>query len=82
MPDPMQKLCPHVRGCELFPKFGLKTALRVWKTYYCEAQFESCARYRLSGEGRPVPRTLLPNGRDLAPQIESWLEPAPRRSEG
>jgi hypothetical protein len=62
-------LCSHVPSCDLFPKFGIRSALRVWQTFYCEAEFEQCARYRLTAEGRPVPPTLLPNGKELDPRI-------------
>ncbi len=57
--------CSHVATCELFPKFGVRSALRVWQTFYCEGDFEKCARYRLAVQGKPVPPSLLPNGKDL-----------------
>jgi len=72
-PAAPKKSCSHVSSCELFPKFAMKAALKVWQTYYCEAQFESCARYKLALEGRPVPQTLLPNGKELAAQLIPWL---------
>jgi hypothetical protein len=67
------KRCSHVVGCELFPKFSTQGALRVWQTYYCEAQFESCARFKLAAAGRPVPQGLLPNGKMLDAQLIPWL---------
>jgi hypothetical protein len=60
-----KRSCSHVSTCELFPKFALKGALKVWQTFYCEGNFESCARYRMALTGRPVPSKLLPNGREL-----------------
>lgn len=60
-----RRLCSHVPSCELFPRFGLQGALKVWRTFYCEGNFESCARFRLASSGRPVPPNLLPNGRQL-----------------
>ena len=81
--DPLtgtKKACSHMRTCALFPKFGMKAALKVWQTYYCEGQFASCARYRLALEGRPVPDTLLPNGKELAPQLLPWLGLRPREA--
>ncbi len=57
--------CPHVTACPLFPQFAMKSSLRVWSTYYCEGQYETCARFKLSLGGRPCPDLLLPNGRTL-----------------
>ncbi|BDG01194.1 hypothetical protein [Anaeromyxobacter oryzae] len=65
MQAPVQRQCSHVSTCELFPKFGLRGSLRVWQVFYCLGNFEGCARYRLSCEGRAVPASLLPNGREL-----------------
>ncbi len=62
MPRPQ---CPHLASCELFPKFQKRASLRVWQTFYCEGNFEGCARYKLSLESRPVSPNLLPNGREL-----------------
>jgi hypothetical protein len=54
-----------VTSCELFPKFGLQGSLKVWQTFYCEGDYERCARYRLARiGGHPAPN-LLPNGKEL-----------------
>ncbi len=73
--------CSHAAGCELFPSFQLQGALRVWQIYYCEAQFESCARFKLSMAGHPVPRTLLPNGKELAKELVPLLQLKPQEEE-
>lgn len=65
MEAPKQRQCSHVSTCELFPKFGLRGSLRVWQVFYCLGSYEACARYRLSAEGRTVPPTMLPNGKEL-----------------
>ncbi len=57
--------CSHITSCELFPKFAVRGSLKVWVTFYCEASFEQCARYKLALANRPVPVNLLPNGREL-----------------
>lgn len=57
--------CSHVASCELFPKFKKRPSLGVWQTFYCHGRFTTCARYRLSLEGKPVPPSLLPNGKEL-----------------
>lgn len=61
--------CPHIRTCALFPKFTLTPVLNVWQTYYCRARFESCERFKLASQGRPVPLTLLPNGKEMAAEL-------------
>lgn len=64
-PRPPRPRCSHADSCELFPKFGLRGALKVWQTFYCEGKFEECARFQLSQAGRSPPPNLLPNGREL-----------------
>lgn len=56
--------CTHTSGCPLFPR--MNASLRGWRDAYCDStsEWRDCARYRLSLTGRPVPLTLLPNGRD------------------
>jgi hypothetical protein len=58
--------CSHLFSCPLFAVFTMNSALTVWKSNYCSADFARCARYRLSAEGKPVPQNLLPNGKSLA----------------
>lgn len=56
--------CPHSETCALYPK--LTTSLTVWKIAFCNSEkHTTCARYLLSQQGKPVPATLLPNGRNL-----------------
>lgn len=55
--------CPHAPGCPLFPY--LNASLGAWRVSYCDSAngWRGCARYILSGQGRPVPLALLPNGK-------------------
>ncbi len=39
--------------------------IRFWKERYCENGYQKCARFVRSNGGRPVPITLLPNGKEL-----------------
>jgi hypothetical protein len=57
--------CPHVFDCPLFAVFTMNSALTVWKTNYCSADYARCARFQLSGAGKSVPQNLLPNGKTL-----------------
>lgn len=59
--------CSHISGCELYPRFSLKGALRIWQERYCNhpTQHRTCARFVLSQQGQPVPATLLPNGETI-----------------
>ncbi len=61
--------CPILESCALFPKFSSTPVLNVWQTYYCRARFESCARFKLATQGRPVPPALLPNGKEMAAEL-------------
>lgn len=57
--------CSHTGTCELFPMISVNSALRVWRTFYCESKWHECARYKLSLAGKSVPPNLLPNGKSL-----------------
>lgn len=56
--------CSHAQTCPLFPL--LKSSFSGWREYYCDSadRWHNCARYKMSRTGRPVPITLLPNGKD------------------
>ena len=58
--------CSHTTTCPLFPLISVNSALKVWKTFYCEGKYHNCARYSLSKSGQSVPVNLLPNGKSLS----------------
>ncbi len=62
--------CARVSTCPLFKQFSMKSSLRVWQSYYCEGGFDRCERWKLASSGRPVPASLLPNGRSLEVPLE------------
>ncbi len=62
---PLPRRCPHLAACELFPRFQKRASLKVWQTFYCEGDYEGCARFKLSLRSLPVSPNLLPNGREL-----------------
>lgn len=66
--------CSHLATCELFPKFALRGALKVWITFYCQGNHQGCARFQRSLRNEPVPPNLLPNGREL--DLDVLLRPA------
>lgn len=66
--------CPHAKECPLYEQFLMRELARPWVLRYCEGQYATCERYKLSSQGKPVPLTLLPNGTQLAARPE-----APRR---
>jgi hypothetical protein len=55
--------CPQLFACGLHRNVSMKEALRVWQSFYCEASFARCERFKLVAAGLPVPEKLLPNGR-------------------
>jgi hypothetical protein len=61
--------CSHTSSCELYVQFAADPSIQLWKTHYCDADFKRCARYKLSTQGKAVPLSLLPNGK----QIETAL---------
>jgi len=60
--------CSHTDGCELYPRFSLRGALRIWQDRYCNhpTHHQKCERFVRSNAGQPVPATLLPNGEHIA----------------
>ena len=63
MPD--RKMCSHTEGCELFPLLSLKPQQAFWMIKYCQSDYTRCARYQLAVQGKTIPLSLLPNGREL-----------------
>jgi hypothetical protein len=66
--------CTHTDECPLFPL--LNVSLHSWRDYYCDSEerWRDCARYKLALTGKPVPISLLPNGKDawhLRPSAEA-----------
>jgi hypothetical protein len=57
--------CPDAEQCGLQKSIGMRAALKVWQSFYCEGCFSRCERFKLSQSGREVPERLLPNGRLL-----------------
>ena len=57
--------CPFMQRCALRQAIGMKAALAVWQSFYCESQFARCERYKLASAGEEPPARLLPNGRLL-----------------
>ncbi len=58
-------ICPHLQRCSIRQAIGMKAALAVWHSFYCESGFLRCERYKLACAGSDVPARLLPNGRLL-----------------
>lgn len=57
--------CPHSTVCPLYETFRSQALLKVWKVSYCEGDFARCERFKLSCDAKPVPLTMLPNGKHL-----------------
>ena len=74
--------CTHITHCPLFPL--LNDSLRAWRESYCDSErtWQSCARFRLSAAGEPVPMALLPNGRTPLAMERSLARAATTSSHG
>ena len=71
--------CPHDKRCSLRQAIGMKAALGVWQSFYCESGYDRCERFKMASAGLEVPARLLPNGRLLEGQ-DALLAAATRRS--
>lgn len=62
----------------MFPIISLSSALKIWQTFYCDGQHETCLRYQRSLKGEKVPPNLLPNGKALDLVVETKpADPSP-----
>jgi len=61
----------------MFPIISLSSALKIWQTFYCDGQHETCLRYQRSLKGEKVPPNLLPNGKALDLVVENKPAAAP-----
>lgn len=66
--------CPMEVGCPMYELFSLSGMLGLWQSLYCEADFRRCERFRLAQEGSPVPKELLPDGKELRLSKSSRLK--------
>ncbi len=57
--------CSRKDSCELFPLISINGALKIWQSFYCDGNYHTCIRYQLGLEGKPIPSSLLPNGKNL-----------------
>lgn len=57
--------CSRKDNCELFPLISINGALKIWQSFYCDGNYHTCVRYQLGLEGKPIPISLLPNGKNL-----------------
>ena len=57
--------CERVAACPMFALFSRKATLGVWKSLYCDSNFDDCERLRMFRAGQVAPLNLLPNGRML-----------------
>lgn len=57
--------CSRKDSCELFPLIEINGALKIWQSFYCNGNFQTCVRYQLGLEGKSIPASLLPNGKNL-----------------
>jgi hypothetical protein len=58
-------ICSHTSSCELYAQFSIKASARVWTLRHREGDQDACQRHRTLATGKPVPPTLLPNGKLL-----------------
>lgn len=57
--------CSHTSSCELYVQFAADPSIALWKSHFCDSDYKRCARFELALQGKPVPLTLLPNGKQI-----------------
>lgn len=63
--------CSHTTNCELYVQFAADPSIEVWRNHFCNSNYKKCARYNLSLTGASVPLNLLPNGKEIAHEVDS-----------
>ena len=67
--------CEFIEQCPMF-KYFRRVAEKIYREFFCEGNYEICARRRLRKSGHPVPANLLPHGgklwEDDAQPPEMW----------
>ncbi|WP_455198079.1 ankyrin repeat domain-containing protein [Kaarinaea lacus] len=63
--------CSHIQGCEMYVRFAADPSIEVWKKHFCNGDFNKCARYSLSLQGKSVPLHLLPNGKMIEMEADT-----------
>ena len=63
--------CSHTTNCELYVQFAADPSIEVWRNHFCNSNYKKCARYNLSLTGAIVPLNLLPNGKEIAHELDS-----------
>ena len=59
-------VCENLAKCPIFAKFSSASSKEIWIMNYCKGmKKDKCARKLLKDQGKPVPSTLLPNGKHL-----------------
>jgi hypothetical protein len=57
--------CPVEPACAMYALFSLAGMQGLWQSLYCHADYQRCERFKLADRGHPVPRGLLPDGKEL-----------------
>jgi hypothetical protein len=55
----------------MYALLTLSGTLKTWQSRYCCADYEQCARFKLSKQGKRVPINLMPNGALLRTRANS-----------
>jgi hypothetical protein len=66
--------CSNNANCPLFAQFAMEPSLKLWKQHFCEGEYTKCVRYQYALEGKPVPITLLRNGKMLNQKVRDKEE--------
>lgn len=59
-------LCERYQGCPIYNYFRTEALKNYYIRSYCGGNFDACERLKLKKEGKPVPDSLLPDGKELS----------------
>lgn len=62
------KACRFQARCPIYPRFSLDSVLAIYKTFYCNSDFEKCKRYESANKGVVPDADLLPDGERMRPE--------------
>lgn len=58
-------VCERTDACPIYNYFKTEALKNYYIRTYCEGNFSACLRKKMKSEGKEVPDTLLPDGKEL-----------------
>jgi len=58
--------CERSQGCPIYNYFRTDALKNYYIRSYCDGNYDLCERLKLRKAGKPIPDSLLPDGKELS----------------